>query len=68
MSAFDFYEKDEVIYAVEQLAAEESNRGKELPKILESIMEAVSYAITKIAEEHAEIAKQKILNEVEWRE
>lgn len=48
MSAFDFFEKDEVVESIKTLAKEEKNRGKETPEIVNSIMEAVNYGLTEV--------------------
>lgn len=45
MSAFGFYEKDEVVEAIRTLAACERENGKSPRKIAESIMEAVAYGL-----------------------
>jgi len=45
MSAFGFYEKDEVVEAISMLAKQERERGKSPREIVESIMEATTYGI-----------------------
>ncbi len=45
MSAFEFYEKDEVVEAIRVLAVELTKQGKTPREAVASIMEAVSYGI-----------------------
>lgn len=45
MSAFGYYEKDEVVEAIGMLAKQERERGKTPREIVESIMEATTYGI-----------------------
>lgn len=45
MSAFGFWEKDNVVEAIEVLAKFERERGKTPRQIVESILEATTYAL-----------------------
>ena len=46
MSAFGFYEKDNLVGAIELLAEKERERGKTPKQVVESIMEAMTYGIS----------------------
>lgn len=46
MSAFGYYEKDEVVLSIEVLAVEESRRGHSTQQIVESVMEAVTCGLS----------------------
>lgn len=45
MSAFGFWEKDNVVDAIETLAKFERERGKTPRQIVESILEATTYGL-----------------------
>jgi hypothetical protein len=48
MSAFGFYEKDEVVDAIKTLAKYEKESGKTPRQIVESILEAQTYAMDQV--------------------
>ena len=52
MSAFGSRVKDEVVYAIENLAQDEAQRGRSLPDAIESIMEAVQYALVSATRQY----------------
>lgn len=45
MSAFGFYEKDEVVDAIKLLAEAEAAKGKTVRAVVESVMVAVTYGL-----------------------
>jgi hypothetical protein len=54
MSAFDNYTKDEVVSAITDLARDEFFNGQSVPAVVESIMEAVTYGITRAMRQYGE--------------
>lgn len=45
MSAFDNYEKDEVVDAIKNLVKDQNNKGKSPREIVKTVMEVVTYGL-----------------------
>lgn len=57
MSAFDNYDKDNVVDAIESLARAEQESGATPREIVESIMKTVSYGLDRVMYELTEKAE-----------